>query len=140
MSNVADRYLEDLENWAEELDETLMQKPSWDLKNFSMEPLREINVAASEVIVTADLPFTKEDSVQVRPTDNSLEILAQMRRKLHLHELGVSHHIGEIRKFHFYMRIPVPVDMSKMSIKYKKGILEIHMPRTHKPHRRFSKR
>lgn len=126
-----DKSLYVLEEWMEQTEEILAQRPSWNLKNCTMEPLREIGMTATEVIMTVDLPFTLENTVQVRPTDNSLEILAQMKRKLHLHELGVSHHIGEIQKFHCHVQIPVPVKMDRMSIKYKKGILEIHIPRKH---------
>jgi HSP20 family molecular chaperone IbpA len=127
--NIVDEYFGEIEEWAEQIDETLAQKPSWNLKNCTMEPLREINMMTTEVIVTVDLPLTEKSAVQVRPTDNSLEISAKMRRKVHLHELGISYHRGEIQKFHCYIRIPVPVNMNKMSIKYKKGILEVHMPR-----------
>jgi HSP20 family molecular chaperone IbpA len=127
--NVVDEYFGEIEEWAEQMDETLAQKPSWSLKDCTMEPLREINMTATEVIVTVDLPLTQESAVQVRPTDNSLEISAKMRRKLHLHELGISYHRGEIQKFQCHIRIPVPVNMDKMSIKYKKGMLEVHMPR-----------
>lgn len=127
--NVVDEYFGGIEEWAERMDETLAQKPSWNLKDCTMEPLREINMTATEVIVTVDLPLTQESAVQVRPTDNSLEISAKMRRKLHLHELGISYHRGEIQKFQCHIRIPVPVNMDKMSIKYKKGMLEVHMPR-----------
>jgi HSP20 family molecular chaperone IbpA len=128
-ANVVDEYFGEIEEWTERMDETLAQKPSWNLKDCTMEPLREINMTATEVIVTVDLPLTEESAVQVSPTDNSLEISAKMRRKLNLHELGISYHRGEIQKFHCHIRIPVPVNMNKMSIKYKKGMLEIHMPR-----------
>jgi HSP20 family molecular chaperone IbpA len=126
--NVVGEYFGEIEEWVERMDETLAQKPSWNLKDCTMEPLREINMTATEVIVTVDLPLTQESAVQVRPTDNSLEISAKMRRKLHLHELGISYHRGEIQKFHCHIRIPVPVNMDRMSIKYKKGMLEVHMP------------
>jgi len=128
-ANVVDEYFGEIEEWAERMDETLAQKPSWNLKDCTMEPLREINMTATEVIVTVDMPLTEESAVQVRPTGNSLEISAKMRRKLHLHELGISYRRGEIQEFHCHIRIPVPVNMDKMSKKYKKGMLEVHIPR-----------
>lgn len=124
-----DAYFEDFERWVERMDEMFTQKPCWNLRNCTMEPLREINMTATEVIVTADLPLTEESTVQVRPIDNSLEISAKMRRKLRLHELGISQYQGEIEKFRCHVHIPVPVNMDKMGIKYKKGILEVHLPR-----------
>ncbi len=124
-----DTFYGEIEDWVERMNETLAQRPSWNLKECTMEPLREVNMTTAEVIVTVDLPLTEESAVQVRPTDNSLEISAKMRRKLRLHELGISYYRGEIQKFHCHIRIPVPVNMNKMNIKYKKGMLEVHIPR-----------
>jgi HSP20 family molecular chaperone IbpA len=130
ISNTIDDYFEDLDEWAEQFDETLMHQPSWNVKTCAMEPLHDITVSAAEVVVTVDLPYTKRNTVQVKPLDNnSLEIVAKMRRKISLNELGITHHKGEIHKFHCHMRIPVSVNMEKMAVHYKKGLLELRVPR-----------
>jgi HSP20 family molecular chaperone IbpA len=129
ISNMIDEYFEDMEKWVDHIRETLSEKPSWDLKTRALEPLREITVTPTEVIVTVDLPYAKEDAVKVRAVDGSLEILAEMRKKIHLTELGVTHRKGEIQRFHAWIRIPVIVNMDRMKIQHKKGILEIKLPR-----------
>ena len=130
ISDIIDAYFEDLERWAEQFEETMMVSPSWNLKNCTIEPLREIMVAPTEVVVTVDLPYTEKNKVQVKPAGkNSIEISAEMKKKIRLDDLGVTHCKGEFRKFHCHMRIPVPVSMDKMDIHYKRGILEIHIPR-----------
>jgi HSP20 family molecular chaperone IbpA len=130
ISDIIDAYFEDLERWAEQFEETLMERPSWNLKNCTIEPLREIMVTPTEVVVTVDLPYTEKNTVEVKPVSRtSLEISAKMKRKIRLDDLGVTHCKGEFQKFHCHMRIPVPVNMDKMDIHYKRGILEVHIPR-----------
>jgi len=131
-SELIDEYFADLEDWVEKFGETATERPSWNLRNCSIEPLRDLIVAPAEVLVTVDLPFTEKKAVKVKPVGkNSIEISAKMNRKIRIDDLGVTHCKGEFQKFHCYMRIPVPVNMNKMDVYYKKGILEIHLPRKH---------
>lgn len=108
----------------------LMERPSWNLKASTIEPLRDVVVTPTEVVVTVDLPFTKENTLKVKPVDeDTLEISARMRRKVSFKEMGITHHLGEFRSFHLYSRVPVPVRMDKMKMRFKKGMLEVHLPR-----------
>jgi len=130
--DMIDEYFQDLEEWAEKFGEPFAERPSWNLRNCSIEPLRETLITPTEVLVTLDLPFTSKGTVKVKPLGSSiLEIEAKMNRKIRLHELGVTHCEGEFHKYHAHMRIPVPVNMNKMKVNYKKGLLEIHLPRKH---------
>ncbi|MGD0978478.1 MAG: Hsp20 family protein [Candidatus Bathyarchaeia archaeon] len=130
ISDMIDEYFEDMERWADQVRETLSERPCWDLKTCAIEPLREITVMPTEVIVTVDLPYAKEETVKVKAFDgSSLEILAEMKKKIRLTELGVTHRKGVIQRFHAWIRIPVTVNMDKMKIQHKKGILEIKIPR-----------
>ena len=130
ISDMIDEYFEDMEKWADQVRETLSEKPCWDLKTCAIEPLREITVTATEVIVTVDLPYARKETVEVKAVDpNSLEIFAEMKKKIRLTELGVTHRKGIIQRFHGWIRIPVIVNMDKMKIRHKKGILEIRLPR-----------
>lgn len=130
--DVIDEYFEDLEEWAERFRETLVERPSWNQKMCTIEPLRDIMVTPTEVIVTVDLPYTEENMIQVKPVDkNIIQISANMKRKIRLDDFGITHYRGEFQKLHCHTRIPVPVDMDKMEIRFKKGILEIRLPRKH---------
>jgi HSP20 family molecular chaperone IbpA len=130
ISELIDAYFEDMEKWAERVRETLTDKPCWDLKTCAIEPLREINVAATEVVITVDLPYARKETVQVKPVGPaSLEIFAEMKRKIRLTELGVSHRKGVIQRFHAWIHVPVMVNMDKMKVQQKRGILEIKLPR-----------
>jgi HSP20 family molecular chaperone IbpA len=130
--DVVDEYFDNLEEWAERFRETLVEKPSWNQKACTMEPLRDIMVTPTEVIVTVDLPYAEENAVQVKPVDkNVIQISAKMKRKIRFDDFGITHYKGEFQKLHCQTRIPVPVYMDKMEIRFKKGILEIRLPRKH---------
>lgn len=130
--DIIDEYFENLDEWAERFREAMIERPSWNQRTSTIEPLRDILVTPDEVIVTADLPYAEEGSVQVKPLDgDALEIIAKMRRKVRFADFGITHHAGEFQTFHCRTRIPVPVNMERMEIRLKRGILEIHLPRKH---------
>ena len=130
ISEIVDRYFEELEHEFEHWGRRQVDGPSWNRRNCTIEPLHDMKITPTEVVVTVDLPLTFENKVQVKPLDeNTLEISAEMKRKVRFSELGITHCEGEFQKLHCHSRVPVPVRMSKMKIKFKKGILEVHLPR-----------
>jgi HSP20 family molecular chaperone IbpA len=130
--DLIDEYFEVFEEWAEEVRESIAERPSWNCRTNTMEPLREVNVTADEVIVTVDLPYAEENTIQVKPIGKDMiEVSAKMRRKVNFYDLGITHHRGEFHGFQCQTRIPVPVFMDRMEIRFKRGILEIRLPRKH---------
>ena len=130
ISDIVDEYFEDVEEWAERIRETLVENPSWNLRNCSIEPLREITITPTEVLVTVDMPFTSKTAARVTAIgSNAIEISAKMKRIIKLDDLGVMHCKGDFQKYHCHLRIPVPVTRKKMTVNYKKGMLERHLPR-----------
>jgi HSP20 family molecular chaperone IbpA len=129
---VVDEYFSDLERWTKRLENTYAERPSWNLRDSSIEPLREISVTPTEVLITVDLPFTNKDAVKIKAVGkSSLEITAKMNKTVKSVDLGIVHLKGEFQKYSSYLHVPVPVYMSKMIVKYKKGMLEVHLPRKH---------
>jgi HSP20 family molecular chaperone IbpA len=121
-------YVEKMESLAEELLPT--ERPSWDIQAHTIEPLCNVFVTPEEVIVTADLPFSDPDSIKVEPIDrNTLEISAKIKRKVCCEDLGIIHQRGEFSTFNCQIRIPVSVILEKREAKFKKGILEVRLPR-----------
>jgi HSP20 family molecular chaperone IbpA len=129
---IINEYFENLEGWTERFKEALIEKPSWDHRASTMEPLRNIMVTPTNVIVTVDLPYAEENTIRVKPIGrDTIEILAKMKRKIRFNDFGITHYKGEFQKLHCQTRIPVPVYTEKMQVRFKKGILEIYLPRKH---------
>jgi len=106
------------------------EHPSWDLRACTLEPLSSIFVTPREVIITADLPYVESESVKVELIDsNRLEITAEMKRKVKFKEMGIVHQIGEFSSYCCQTRIPIAVDMQHMKTSFKRGVLEIRIPR-----------
>jgi len=124
-------YIEDVEALAEEfLEPTFAERPSWDIKSCCLEPLCNVFVAPDEVIVTADLPNINPKTIKVKPISaDALEIRAEMKRKIRFDELGLTHRRGEFQFFRCQTGIPVRVDMNRIRTEFKRGILEVHLPR-----------
>ena len=125
-------YAEELERASEELLESFLgpERPSWDVRNRCLEPLTHISVAPDEVVITMDLPFVKPETIRVRPLEEGLiEVVAEMKRALSPRELGMVHVEGELRELRCRTRVPVPVEMRAMKFVFRKGILEVRLPR-----------
>lgn len=130
--DLIDEYFESLDAWARGIRETLTERPSWNCRACSIEPLRDIMVTGDEVIVTVDLPYVEQNTIQVKPVGkDTIEISAKMRQKISFDDFGITHYRGEFQKFQCQTRIPVPVYMDRMEIRFKRGILEIRLPRKH---------
>jgi len=124
-------YMEDFKMWAEErIGSAIVERPSWNTRACCLEPLCNVFVTVDEVVVTADLPNTNPESVKVKATGEDLiDIRAGMKRKLRFDDFGITHRRGEFSSFRCQVRIPVPVDTKQMQIGFKRGILEIRLPR-----------
>jgi len=103
----------------------------WNAASASIEPLYNLFVAASELVLTVDLPYVNEKKVKLHcPTKEAIEISAVTTRKITFHELGAKHRHGEFTSYHARIRVPVQIDSKKIKSKFKHGVLEIHVPRT----------
>jgi len=126
---IMNEYMEDFRTWAEEIIASA-ERPSWDIRSCCLEPLCNVFITIDEAIVTADLPNTDPKSIKVEAvSEDSVEIRAKMKRTLRFDDFGITHRRGEFSSFRCQVRIPVPVDMEQMKIDFKRGVLEVHLPR-----------
>ncbi len=128
--DIIDEYIEEIEEAAEDIIGGMFERPSWDVESSSLCPLFNISVTPDNVIVTVDLPYAKPDSIRVEAVDDKrIEVLAKMRRKVRFEDLGVSHMEGEFSCLRCQIPLPVPVDLSRAKAKFRRGILELTIPK-----------
>jgi HSP20 family molecular chaperone IbpA len=107
-----------------------MLTTGWNEAASTIEPLSDIILGATEVVVTMDLPYVDPNAVQVNViADDVIEVQAKTKHKIRLNDLGVKHRKGEFTLYHSVLHMPVPVNEEVMTHKLKRGILEIHLPR-----------
>ena len=81
-------------------------------------------------MLTVDLPYVNQKRVKLQcPTKDSIEIYAETNRKITFRELGAKHRHGEFTCYHAIIRMPVPVDEKRAARAFKRGVLEVHIPR-----------
>lgn len=123
-------YMEEIEEIADEMFERFMERPSWDISTQSLEPLCDVTVKSDVVIVTADMPKADPESIKITGiSDDLIEINAKMRVKINFEDFGVTHRRGEFTCFNCRVPLPVPVDIRGAKVEYRRGILEITLPR-----------
>jgi len=102
----------------------------WNVDTACIEPLYNLMIGATEVVLTIDLPYVNQKQVKLRyPANDVLEVDAETSRKITFKELGVKHRHGEFTCYHARIQVPFPIDETKVKSKFKRGILEIHLPR-----------
>lgn len=102
----------------------------WNVAGACIEPLYNLMVGATEVILTIDLPYVNQKQVKLScPADDVLEIHAETNRKITFKDLGIKHRHGEFTCYHARVRTPVPIDETKIKTRFKRGVLEVHLPR-----------
>jgi HSP20 family molecular chaperone IbpA len=102
----------------------------WNAAAACIQPLYDLFMAANEVVLTVDLPYVNQKQVRLHcPTDDSVEIYAETTRKITFQDLGAKHRRGEFTCYRARIRMPVPVDEKKISMNFKRGVLEVHIPR-----------
>ena len=107
-----------------------LQSSGWNVAAACIEPLYNVLVSASEVVLTVDLPYVDHNLVKLTcPANDIVEIYAETNRKITFKDLGLKHRHGEFTCYHARIRIPVPVDENSVSAQFKRGVLEIHIPR-----------
>jgi HSP20 family molecular chaperone IbpA len=95
-----------------------------------IEPLYNLFVGATEVVLTVDLPYVNQMRVELKcPSNDMVEIYAETSKKITFKDLGAKHRHGEFTCYHARIRIPVPVDESRINRRFKRGVLEVHLPR-----------
>jgi len=103
---------------------------SWNEAAQSIEPLYNIAVGSSEVILTVDLPYVNQEEVTLKvPADDTVEIYANTKRRITFADMGVRHRGGQFKSYHARVHMPVPVLESGMTSKFKRGVLEVRLPR-----------
>ena len=129
--DIVREYIEAFEEYVDQvMSRSFLERPSWDASSSSIEPLSNVEVTPSDVIITADLPFAKPDTIEVNIVgDNLVEIKAEMRRRVRFDDFGVRHFSGEFSHFHTQIRTPVCLEPRITAMDFKAGVLRVRIPR-----------
>lgn len=125
MAQIVDEYLRRAEMMFER-----SFSSGWNEVACCIEPLYNVFVGGSEIILTIDLPYVEPNSVKIRvAADDTIDVSANTIKPISLKDFGMHHRTGEFSRYQTRIHIPVPVDEAGITTKLKRGILEVRMPR-----------
>ncbi|MEM1538039.1 MAG: Hsp20/alpha crystallin family protein [Candidatus Nezhaarchaeales archaeon] len=126
-------------SWFEEIDELFQRleesffTPSWDSTRCCLEPLIDIQDRENEVVVTIDLPFVaSKDDVKANVTEDTLEVIAELKRAIRWERWGASQRRFEFKTFRRLIRLPDKVNPNEAKASFKAGVLRITLPKARK--------
>ncbi len=92
-------------------------------------PLIDVVDTKDELVIYAELPGVNKDDVKVKIHNNILTISGERKEPELPEKANCLIREREFGKFMRSVRLPYPVDVSKVSAEYKDGILKITLPK-----------
>lgn len=102
---------------------------SWDIEEGCMEPLFQIQERENEIIVSADLPLVKKESIKIKADVQSVEITAETAREIVYDKWWAAQHRKSFCRFHKKIMLPAKIIPEKAKAKFKNGILILTLPK-----------
>lgn len=92
-------------------------------------PPADITETENEIIITADIPGVSKEDIDLRISEDTLEIGAKVKREEKEEDRGYLRQERSYRRF--YRRLPMPMTVKPEEAKatYNNGVLEIRIPK-----------
>ncbi|MDA4112946.1 MAG: Hsp20/alpha crystallin family protein [Thaumarchaeota archaeon] len=101
----------------------------FDLESRSLRPLFTLDVSDDMVTATFDLPGVNRDEVTITCTEDTISVDAEMARPVKMRVSRIRDVQEEFAKYSKKVLLPVRVDPSKGSAKFRNGIMVVKLPR-----------
>lgn len=113
---------------------SLMARPSWAGFDFplmeGMSPSVDIFEEKGKVIIKAELPGINKDDLDVSITENTVTISGEKKQEEKVERKDYHREERRYGSFCRKFRLPENVDADKAEASFKKGVLEIRLPKT----------
>lgn len=111
-------------------DDFHINRPLMDVEQCSLEPLADVREDVAEIIVTIDLPFVdKKEDINLELFEKSLEIRAKTRKPICFERWGTSQRKIHFNEFRKTINLPREVDSKGVKAIFKKGVLQVRLPK-----------
>jgi len=107
----------------------MIEESLFDLESRSLKPLFTIDVNDDMVTATFDLPGVSGDEVTITCTDDTISVDAKMTRPVKMRVSRIRHAQEEFARYSKKILLPVRVDPSKGSARFRNGIMVVKLPR-----------
>ena len=93
------------------------------------EPIVDITEDDENIKIVAELPGLNKDDVNLKVTENSIEITAENQNEEEIKEENWIRKERSYTKYYRKLKLPNKVIAEKASAKYKNGVLELTIPK-----------
>ncbi len=83
----------------------------------------------NELVLKMNMPGLKKQDIDLRISENAIEVKAQQRHEANISSKGMLKEESSYKGFCTSFPLPAKVLSDKSKALYKKGVLEIHMPK-----------
>jgi HSP20 family molecular chaperone IbpA len=101
----------------------------FDIASKSLRPLFSLDVNDDTVTATFDLPGANREDITITCTEEMISVDAEMMRAVKLRVSSGSHRQEEFVKYSKQVLLPVRVDPSRGTAKFRNGIVVVKLPR-----------
>lgn len=123
-------------SWLRPFHDMFPDWPQFRVREFDMRmPKVDVLDREDEIVVQAELPGVEKKDLDVNLSERTLTINGEIDRKEEQTE--GEYYQSEITRGRFSrtIRLPEDVDVTQTKAEFKDGVLEIHLPKTHKVER-----
>ncbi len=106
-------------------------RSSW-MEDGKLEPLHEIEDRGDAFVLTFDLPNVRKEDVEVKTTEDTVEVSARMQRAVCWERWGCVQRSVSFEAFKKTVRLPEKVNAEEAKATLKNGILQIILPKKKK--------
>lgn len=103
-------------------------RPIIDAETGEVEPLYEVLRGPDRIVIRIDLPGVRREDIEVYRTEDRITVRAKMSNPLNLCDIP-AYSGCEIRGYRLDLELPPNVDTENIQAVYRKGYLEIILPR-----------
>jgi HSP20 family protein len=107
----------------------MIEESLFDLESRSLRPLFKIDVNDDMVTATFDLPGVNRDEVTITCTEDTVSVDAEMTRPVKMRVSRIPHAQEEFVRYSKKILLPVRVDPTKGSARFRNGIMVVKLPR-----------
>lgn len=104
------------------------------MDNGCLEPLYEIEDLDDRFLITFDLPYVDKDNINLYVAEDSIELEASMKKTLCWERWGTIQRKIIFNQFKKQIKLPEKVNPEKTTAWFKKGVLNIDLPKFEKKH------
>ena len=97
-----------------------------DIQSGALRPLYRLEVGEESVTVAFDLPGVRKKDIEIRCTEEVVSLEAVISRSGKL--AGTGGRVARVERYSSEIRLPVRVDPTRASARYRNGMLAIKLP------------